>query len=68
MSDQLDRIERKLDGICVWMNGRNGDPGAKIRIDRLEGYVRRSARAYWAFVLALLATSGTVIAAIMTKS
>ncbi len=68
MSDQLDRIERKLDGICAWMNGTNGNAGAKVRIDRLEGYVKRNARAYWAFVLALLATSGTVVAAIITKS
>lgn len=68
MSDQLDRMERKLDEICVWINGRNGNAGAKVRIDRLEGCVKRNARAYWAFVLALLATSGTIVAAIITKA
>ena len=67
MSEQLNRIEKKLDSVCTWIHGTNGNPGAKVRIDRLEGHVRRSDKICWMVILAILATTGTVIATIVTR-
>lgn len=47
IQSQLDRMERKLDRTCTWIhgsddNGRN--PGAKVRLDRLEQAEKRRDR------------------------
>jgi hypothetical protein len=36
---QLERLERKLDQLCEWINGNSRQPGLKVRIDRLERHV-----------------------------
>lgn len=67
-SEQLDRIERKLDeegekidGILHWMNG-NGQPGVKARLAVIEDQVAATKRVQW---LVLGAGVTAVVAALI---
>ena len=35
-SETMRRVCKKLDDVLEWINGKDGHPGAKVQIDRLE--------------------------------
>lgn len=57
---QLERVERKLDELCRWVNGNDGHPGAKVRFDRLE---RHAAGIKWFLALGTTLLLGNLLTA-----
>ena len=60
MTSSLERIEGKLDRISLSLHG-NGEPGMRLRLDRLEQSERRRGRFLWVVVSCTIAA---IVAAI----
>jgi len=49
--DQLDRMERQLTSIHKYINGHNGAPGLKVRVDRLERFQATASKLIWLIIV-----------------
>ena len=60
--DQFESIHKKLDRLDEAIRG-NGEPGIKVRLDRLEQNAKRQSKLIWLIVGSLATASGSALIA-----